>query len=249
MNPVDKKNILVIGDSCRDIFVYCDAKRLCPEAPVPALIEIFSVENGGMAKNVYANLKILHKDVDLYTNSNWFDITKKRYVHEGTNHMFFRVDNELKIDRINTSLLDFNYNAIVISDYNKGFLHEKDIEYICSNHNNVFLDTKKILGSWASKAKFIKINNYEYERSKDIIERSTLKEITIHTHGSEGCYFQGKHFPVKKVDVIDVSGAGDTFLAGLVSKYLYTNNIEQSINFANECALSVIQERGVSTLK
>ena len=29
------KKILVIGESCLDIFQYGDCKRLCPEAPVP----------------------------------------------------------------------------------------------------------------------------------------------------------------------------------------------------------------------
>ena len=31
------KKILVIGDSSRDVFVYCDALRLCPDVPVPVL--------------------------------------------------------------------------------------------------------------------------------------------------------------------------------------------------------------------
>ena len=31
------KRILVIGDSSRDIFVYCDAQRLCRDVPVPVL--------------------------------------------------------------------------------------------------------------------------------------------------------------------------------------------------------------------
>jgi bifunctional ADP-heptose synthase (sugar kinase/adenylyltransferase) len=30
-------SILVIGETCRDVFVYCDSNRLCPEAPVPVL--------------------------------------------------------------------------------------------------------------------------------------------------------------------------------------------------------------------
>ena len=29
------KSILVIGESSRDVFVYCDALRLCPDVPVP----------------------------------------------------------------------------------------------------------------------------------------------------------------------------------------------------------------------
>ena len=30
--------ILVIGDSCKDVFIYGTANRLCPEAPVPVFI-------------------------------------------------------------------------------------------------------------------------------------------------------------------------------------------------------------------
>jgi len=246
MNLVDKKDVLVIGDSCRDIFVYCDAKRLCPEAPVPALKIVNSTENGGMAKNVYRNLKSLTNNVDIFTNDNWYNITKTRYVHNDTNHMFFRVDNDLKIDRIDVNSLDLNYKIIVISDYNKGFLTEKDIEYICYKHDCVFLDTKKILDKWALKAKYIKINNFEYEKSKENVH--LFYEKLIHTHGSRGCVFKDKTYQVKKVDVIDVSGAGDSFLSGLVAKYLETLNIEESIMFANNCALKVVQERGVSVI-
>ena len=60
--------------------------------------------------------------------------------------MFFRVDTTQTISRIDVSVIDFNYDLIIISDYNKGFLLEEDIEHICSNHTNVFIDTKKILG-------------------------------------------------------------------------------------------------------
>ena len=31
------KNVLIIGDSCKDIYTYCDVKRLSPEKPVPVL--------------------------------------------------------------------------------------------------------------------------------------------------------------------------------------------------------------------
>ena len=55
-------------------------------------------------------------------------------------------------------------------------------------------------------------------------------------------------FPVKEVSVRDVSGAGDTFLAGLVVKYIETNDIRKSIKFAQECATVVVQKHGVATL-
>ena len=38
------------------------------------------------------------------------------------------------------------YDAIIISDYCKGFINEYDIEYIAQAHPLTFLDTKRILG-------------------------------------------------------------------------------------------------------
>jgi sugar/nucleoside kinase (ribokinase family) len=70
----------------------------------------------------------------------------------------------------------------------------------------------------------------------------------IVTLGGEGCLYNGKNYPVKKVSVKDVSGAGDTFLAGLVYGYLDTNSIYKAIKFAQECTTIVVQKHGVSTV-
>ena len=159
--------ILVIGETCRDVFVYCDSNRLCPEAPVPVLNIVDQRENPGMAGNVRRNIESLLGDaIDINTNTNWYEIAKTRYVHKESNHMFFRVDTTQSIPRINVKDIDFDYDLIVISDYNKGFLLEEDIEYICTNHPNVFIDTKKILGPWVKDARYIKINDYEYRNSE-----------------------------------------------------------------------------------
>jgi sugar/nucleoside kinase (ribokinase family) len=71
---------------------------------------------------------------------------------------------------------------------------------------------------------------------------------TIVTKGNEGCLFQEKLYPTKDVPVKDISGAGDTFLAGLVSKYLKTVDIIKSIEFAQKCTTKVVQKHGVSTI-
>lgn len=241
------KDILVIGESCRDIFVYCDTNRLAPDIPVPVLNIINQTENGGMAKNVQRNILNKINDCDIITNSDWINVTKTRYVHEKTNHTFFRVDTSHDIKKINLEEINYNYKIIVISDYNKGFLSESDIETICNNHNLVFIDTKKILGDWALKSKFIKINDFEYQRTKNHISNK-LKDKIIHTIGGEGCEYQGKQFKVKKVDVKDTSGAGDSFMVALVVNYLRSNNIEKAIKYANECASEVVKHRGVSII-
>lgn len=244
---MDKK-ILIIGESCKDVFVYCSTNRLAPDIPVPVLNILYHTENEGMAKNVQRNVKKIFNNCDILTNNNWETITKTRYMHLDSNHMFIRVDSDhSKISKIDLNNIDFNYDLIAISDYNKGFLNEKDIEYICNRHQNVFLDTKKKINDWALKAKIIKINNYEYNQSKSFMSKEILNK-TIRTNGPEGCYFQNKQYPVNKIEVKDSSGAGDTFFAGLISSYIDTNNIEESINFANSCASKVVQEKGVTTI-
>lgn len=239
--------ILVIGESSRDVFVYCDASRLCPDVPVPVLSIINQIENPGMASNVYRNIKSVVSDSEIITNKNWREITKTRYVHEKSNHMFLRVDSNDKFSRIDVKLINFNFKVIVISDYNKGFLHQEDIEYICLHHDCVFVDTKKVLGDWIRNAAYIKINDYEYKNSENFIQDSFRNKI-IRTLGDGGCEFSGQRFPVKKVEVKDVSGAGDTFMAGLVIKFSETGNIIESIEFANQCASRIVTQRGVTTL-
>ena len=58
-------SILVIGESCNDIFHYGVCNRLCPEAPVPVFNSCKVVNNGGMAMNVKNNFTALGVDVDI----------------------------------------------------------------------------------------------------------------------------------------------------------------------------------------
>ena len=242
--------VLVIGDSCKDVYVYGECNRMCPAGPVPVFIPKTQKENRGMAGNVYENLLSLKVDCDIVTNQN--EITKTRYVDERTHHMIVRIDSgEEKIEKItNLHLIDFDmYDGVVISDYNKGFLKKEDIEYIASRHNLVFLDTKKLIGDWVRPIKFIKINEVEYGASKHIIQKKEwIEEKLIITLGSGGCRYKEKILPVKKVEIKDLAGAGDSFLAALVYNYIKNKNIYDSMVFANESATKVVQRKGVTTI-
>lgn len=239
--------VLVIGETCKDIFCYGKCDRLCPEAPAPVFNPIEEVENPGMAMNVQKNILSLGIACDIITNKNWREIVKTRYIHKNTNQMFIRIDKgDDKITRCKVGDINFEgYDAIIISDYNKGFLSENDIDEIASKHNYVFLDTKRKLGDWCNKVNFIKINNYEHEKTKHLLTDELKKKLII-TLGHEGCLFREKIFSVEEVEIKDVTGAGDTFMAGLVAEYIKTKNIEKAIIFANQCATKVVQKRGVN---
>ena len=242
-------SILVIGESCLDVFKYGVCNRLCPEAPVPVFNPVSETVNGGMAYNVYSNLLSLKVPTEIQTNSNYENITKTRYIDSRANYMFMRLDENddqypaCDIDTINFSL----YEAIVISDYNKGFLTTEDIERIGNSHPLVFLDTKKILGNWSSSITYIKINEDEYEKTKHTLEGELLKKLII-TMGAEGARHVGVTYPVPKVEIKDTSGAGDTFVASLVCEYVKSRDIETAICFANKNATKVVQKKGVAVI-
>ncbi len=245
--------VLVIGDSCEDKFTYGSSHRLCPDTPAPVFLPNRDEINPGMAGNVYENLKGLGLKCDLITNSE--KIIKQRYVDEKTNHTFLRVDIGDTVSRIKfnpSTIQQQNYKAIVIADYGKGFLTESDISMLCQINKNVFLDTKKPIGAWCKAVSFVKVNSPEFESFKRNINLKDWVGKLIVTLGERGSMFlknTGFHYyPVEKVDVFDLSGAGDTFHSSLVAKFIETTDIEKSIKYANRRACEAVQKKGVVSL-
>ena len=244
--------VLVIGDSCTDEYIYGKCERMCPDAPVPVFVPLYQKENKGMAGNVYQNLVALGLPAVLKTNNN--AVVKTRYVDEKTNHMFLRIDSgEEKISRITDLTADFlqEFGAVVVSDYNKGFLSREDIRFICENHSLVFVDTKKIIDDFCRHCSYLKINQEEHKKSFEDIKNLSegwITEKLIVTLGSRGCLHKGAYYSVGKVEIKDTSGAGDTFLAGLVYEYLASGDISKAMEFANKCATKVVQMKGVNII-
>jgi len=241
------KKVLIIGDSCEDVFIYGTCDRLSPEAPVPVFKPTTNKISGGMSMNVYENLKALGIEVDIITNK---DLPRKyRFIDEVSNQMILRVDEDDDIKQITLKvfeLIDFDkYDAVVVSDYNKGFLSEIDIDAITVNHPLVFMDTKKKISEWAQGIEFIKINEKEAQENSEWLTKDYEGELVV-TLGKKGARhwfnpieIQNEH-PVR-----DLSGAGDTFLAALVADYIKNNDIRKAIEFANRCAAWVVTQKGV----
>ena len=80
------------------------------------------------------------------------------------------------------------------------------------------------------------------------LRNSNIAKKIIVTKGSSGAYFNGKLFPVEKVEVKDTTGAGDSFMAALVVEYSNSKDIEKSIDFANKKATEIVKHRGVVTI-
>lgn len=247
--------ILVIGDSCEDIFIYGNVSRIAPEAPAPVIVPEYNTSNGGMALNVVRNIEAIGFNCDIITNPE--KITKTRYIDVKSNYLIMRVDVNDHVSQIKSDILKniknncFNniyYDAIVISDYCKGFLTEDDIRLLALNNENTFLDTKKVLGSWCENITYIKINNTEFENTKHTLAHLKVFDKLIVTRSEKGCEYMGNIYPVRKVNIKDLSGAGDTFIAGLVCEWLKKKDIVKAIDFAQDCAAKVVEKKGVCTI-
>ena len=233
----------VIGDACIDEFVYGKCTRLCPDAPVPVFIPLKTIRNGGMSKNVQANIKSLGFECDIMCQDKL--VHKTRYLDNYTNHVFIRVDTgENGIEKLDSSILtkDFlsKYEVIIISDYNKGFITQEEIFKLVEWFDGpVIIDSKKKV---LPEGAFIKINELESKT----LERS-LTDVIV-TKGGEGAEYNNKFFPAEKVKVRDVVGAGDTFLAALTYGYMNHNDMEKAIHIANKAAAVAVSHPGTYVL-
>lgn len=244
--------ITIIGELCRDVFKYGNVTRLCPEAPVPVLTDVYKEINWGMAGNVQENLLAHNPELNITLIHQKNIIKKTRYIDDKTNHMFLRVDegeNEIdklvltpeKIKNINES------DLVIVSDYNKGFLTEEVLVQIGKLSKLSIIDTKKTISNdLIDSFTFIKLNEHEYERNKNISDKN--KDKFIITLGMNGAKHNDTIFPSPSPkQTIDVSGAGDTFTSFFSLKYYETKNISESITFANQMASIVVSKRGVAT--
>lgn len=245
--------ILVIGDSCTDVFVYGRCNRLCPEGPIPVFEPSKTITNDGMAGNVVNNLRKLGVEkIELITN--YEQITKTRYVEEKSNQMLLRIDSNDKVaNTFDIKRVDFDsYDAVIVADYDKGYLTYKDIGKIGEKSKLSFIDTKKTIGSgdYFKDYTFVKMNEVEWERCVEHgAEYDEWKDNLIVTLGDKGCTYNKKRYSVDNtVEVRDLSGAGDTWMASFVYKFIQSKDVGESINYANSNATIVVQKKGVTTV-
>lgn len=83
-----------------------------------------------------------------------------------------------------------------------------------------------------------KVCGYNAKRPMEILQRYPNKLIL--TKGADGCYYSnGKeiiNIPAIKVEVVDTTGAGDTFLGSFMVAINKGLEIKQALMFANICA-------------
>ena len=233
-------NVLLIGDVCIDTYVYGTVDRISPEAPVPIFVPKYEIVKDGMAGNVRKNLEALGCKVN-FLHGNVSD--KKRIIDERSKQQLLRIDKDVLSDPVSiVSEIPPIYDAIVISDYNKGSVSYELVEELRNTFvGHIFVDTKK-----TDLARFngcyVKINELERKSAVSLPD----PEWVITTLGGNGAMWDGWVFPAEVAgDVTDVCGAGDTFLSALTYEYLNKGDIRSAIKFAIRASAITVTHSGV----
>ena len=230
--------ILLVGDNGIDQYQFGTVTRISPEAPVPVLNYTHTVTKPGMAANVKDNLERLGVEVDFVHGIK--TCIKTRVIDSKTGQHLVRIDQDIpsKAVKIDYTNID-KYNAIIVSDYNKGSIEYETIENLRENYSGpIFVDTKKSdLARF--EGCFVKINQVEFEAAK------TYPTDLIVTLGRDGVKYKEHKFSTPQVEAFDVCGAGDTFLSALAYNYVLSQDIMAAIQFATRAASVTVQHIGV----
>lgn len=286
-----KKKILVIGDIILDRYIIGDTTRISPEAPVPILNVKSEKYSLGGAANVANNLaemgamvyiigvrgndppglvlsELLQRNgiISKYVliDPNFRTIEKVRIV--GKKQQMLRVDFENQWKNPMQTIPQIKCDAIIISDYAKGFITQQLIDQVKSDYSHIpiCIDPKPEHKSWYTGATMIKPNLKEFEdmcgytltNEKELKKagkalRKSLDTTLFLTRGEKGITIFSDRIvdiPTQQIEVYDPTGAGDTVMSVLTLAKISGATDEECAILANRAAGSVVEKLGTATI-
>ena len=227
-----------------------------------------TITNICVEENINIDYSIINKDVKQ---------SKKRYIHNNQQYFRIDNCDNIDYKKYKTQIEDNfknciqknNIDMIVIPDYNLGFCNdlsniikiakENNIKIVIDPHGNDILKYKGCNLFKPNKKELQQLTNIIIKNNDDLIKSAEKIinqidcETIITTLGSDGIFIYEKNgysnvIPTKKINFIDVCGAGDTINSiislGLISK-LSTQDI---CKIANIFASIFIKKIGTSKI-
>jgi D-beta-D-heptose 7-phosphate kinase/D-beta-D-heptose 1-phosphate adenosyltransferase len=305
LKKIASRRILVIGDVMLDHYLWGDATRISPEAPVPVVDVQRDSYTAGGAGNVALNIAALGAKCTVAGYIGRDDAgrrLKKIFADKGIAHLptpgrgatilktrvlvqhqqLCRLDRESppssysidpnEIDRLFSAAIK-GADAVILSDYAKGIFSDALISRVAllahASGKFVALDPKPKRKLTFANLDLITPNKREslqlagiapdphapFPRDQVCAELYRLyqtKHLVI-TLGEDGMLLSSsgrvqKIIPTAAREVFDVSGAGDTSLAGLVLALSAGADLETAAHFANAAAGVVVGKIGTATV-
>lgn len=306
LNQINGQKILVVGDLMLDRYIFGDASRISPEAPVP-VVDVDRQEHvAGGAANVAFNLQSLGARVEVcgwvgqdpegdqlhalleeagilfnqrFHSPDCPTIVKTRVMVR--NQQLCRLDQEAVPKQYVPGPEDIqwileragNADAVILSDYGKGFLGDPLIHALQSEDSPsrpiLAMDPKPrrplthkgldlITPNRAEALQLAKVEPEPHEPfpAEEVCRRIhgtyAPKHLVI-TLGGEGMLLSENgqvalRIPTMAREVFDVSGAGDTVVAALTLALSSDAPLEKAAKFANYAAGIVVGKVGTATV-
>ncbi len=305
LRRIARLRILVVGDVMLDHYIWGDATRISPEAPVPVIDIARDTWTAGGAANVALNLAslganctvagyigedeagqrlstILHdkRIATIPTPGAAPTIVKTRVLVQ--HQQLCRLDREappgayeIPAGRVDALLAKAvaACDAVILSDYAKGILNDTVVARVSQLARKagkfIALDPKPKRSLAFHGLDLITPNKRESlqlagmelapharfpaaEVCARLHERYATRHLVV-TLGEEGMLLSAdgrvqKVIPTAAREVFDVSGAGDTSLAGLVLALCAGAPLETAAHFANAAAGVVVGKLGTATV-
>jgi bifunctional ADP-heptose synthase (sugar kinase/adenylyltransferase) len=242
--------VLVIGDYIEDQYVFGNATRLCPEAPVPIIVPYESRVSPGGAGLVADQLRELLDIPSGVAIARYFShSTKMRYF--AGNHLVCRIDQDCDAEIFEATLpiepsLEYA-EAIVVCDYSKGGLTEELARKIVATGKPCFVDAKNHWQWYAGNNVTVFPNNFEAKPvhpsyvAADVLNKVVMEYLygrVVSKMGKDGCRLNDAEnkdlvIPATTSEIVDVTGAGDIFMAGFVYAWSLRLPAADCLKFAN----------------
>lgn len=305
INKISRLRVLVIGDVMLDHYIWGDATRISPEAPVPVVDIARDSWTAGGAANVALNIaslgaqctvagfigpdeagakltQILHENhiTTLPTPGSGATILKTRVIVQ--HQQLCRLDREssqghyaITAVQVGELLGDAirQADAIILSDYAKGILSDELVAKVTRLARNAgkfialdpkpkrhltFRDLDLITPNKRESLQLAGIEPVPHTPYPAAAVCARLHQLygtrnLVITLGEEGMLLSAKGKVIKTIptaarEVFDVSGAGDTALAGLALALAAGTSLERAAHFSNAASGVVVAKLGTATV-
>jgi rfaE bifunctional protein kinase chain/domain len=263
--------ILVTGDAMVDRYWFGTVTRISPEAPVPVLYYERVEEREGGAANVARNAQAMGAEVRTVFSCDYqkHPVVKLRLV--ARTQQIARVDFDVAQTPVDINEVRDKASGCavaVLSDYAKGALPDPRAVIVACREAGamVLVDPKGSDAGRYAEADVIKPNHYEMQalvgpwrdeadleaRAHALCRQHAIGAVLM-TRGERGMslFRDGsvQHLSGRRLELYDVSGAGDTVIAALAASLDRGDQLDQAAIYANKAAGIAVTRFGTSVVQ
>jgi len=217
-------------------------------------------------------IRIIDTDYKNIIKSRYFSVNQQLFRID-TRNDYLMSDNIVDIFKKTIKEIIHNFDIIVISDYNTGVVNKEIVNFLINetNKSNIptIIDPKNSYVMYKN-CKIIKVNKNDAEKFSNIpintindaynASEYFIKELNIHeciiTLSEKGAIYanaNNKRIYIdckinKHSEILDVTGAGDTFISTYALGYLNNLSVGDNIKMCNLFCADVITRKFVSTV-